>query len=257
MEKFNDYEGFVEKFKPKKTTDDCYTPPYIYEAVLKWVRERLNIPEDARIVRPFYPGGDYENFDYRPGDVVVDNPPFSIVTQIRRFYVQRGIAFFLFAPHLTLWSSDPLSEPVTFIVTNTSIIYENGANVNTDFVTNMWPDDDAVVVCGDLNKAIKCAQDLHKIEKSKAALPKYNYPPELITSALLGKIAERGININFPRRECHYVRRLDSQIPLKKAIFGNGFLISERLAAERLAAVEIQEFPLSEREWQIVRSLSR
>ena len=22
---FNDYEGFVEKFKPKKTTDDCYT----------------------------------------------------------------------------------------------------------------------------------------------------------------------------------------------------------------------------------------
>lgn len=27
IEKFEDYEGFVEKFKPKKTTDDCYTPP--------------------------------------------------------------------------------------------------------------------------------------------------------------------------------------------------------------------------------------
>lgn len=26
LEKFNDYEGFVDKFKPKKTTDDCYTP---------------------------------------------------------------------------------------------------------------------------------------------------------------------------------------------------------------------------------------
>lgn len=23
----NDYDAFVEKFKPKKTTDDCYTPP--------------------------------------------------------------------------------------------------------------------------------------------------------------------------------------------------------------------------------------
>ena len=23
------YEEFVEKFKPKKTTDDCYTPPEI------------------------------------------------------------------------------------------------------------------------------------------------------------------------------------------------------------------------------------
>ena len=26
-DKFEDYEGFVDKFKPKKTTDDCYTPP--------------------------------------------------------------------------------------------------------------------------------------------------------------------------------------------------------------------------------------
>ena len=24
------YEDFVEKFKPKKTTDDCYTPPGVY-----------------------------------------------------------------------------------------------------------------------------------------------------------------------------------------------------------------------------------
>lgn len=23
----DDYGAFVEKFKPKKTTDDCYTPP--------------------------------------------------------------------------------------------------------------------------------------------------------------------------------------------------------------------------------------
>lgn len=22
-----EYEAFVDKFKPKKTTDDCYTPP--------------------------------------------------------------------------------------------------------------------------------------------------------------------------------------------------------------------------------------
>lgn len=28
-----DYKAFVDKFKPKKTTDDCYTPANIYEAV--------------------------------------------------------------------------------------------------------------------------------------------------------------------------------------------------------------------------------
>ena len=26
---FEDYEGFVDKFKTKKTTDDCYTPPEV------------------------------------------------------------------------------------------------------------------------------------------------------------------------------------------------------------------------------------
>ena len=30
------YNAFVEKFKPKKTTDDCYTPPAVYEIVADW-----------------------------------------------------------------------------------------------------------------------------------------------------------------------------------------------------------------------------
>ena len=40
-EKFTDYEGFRQKFKTKKTTDDCYTPPAVYNAVLDWVRRRF------------------------------------------------------------------------------------------------------------------------------------------------------------------------------------------------------------------------
>ena len=69
-EKFKDYDGFVEKFKPKKTTDDCYTPPEVYDVVLKHVREKYNIADDVPIVRPFYPGGDYEHYDYPEGWVV-------------------------------------------------------------------------------------------------------------------------------------------------------------------------------------------
>ena len=37
--KFEDYDGFVEKFKPKKATDDCYTPPKIYDEVLRYMGE--------------------------------------------------------------------------------------------------------------------------------------------------------------------------------------------------------------------------
>lgn len=35
--KFNDYDGFVDKFKLKKTTDDCNTPPEVYDVVLQHV----------------------------------------------------------------------------------------------------------------------------------------------------------------------------------------------------------------------------
>lgn len=46
-----EYEAFVNKFKPKKTTDDCYTPPKVYEAVKDWVCEEYGVNPD-NIVRP-------------------------------------------------------------------------------------------------------------------------------------------------------------------------------------------------------------
>ena len=51
-ESFTDYDGFVEKYKPKKTTDDCYTPPEVYAVVLDYVRERWGV-EESDVVRPF------------------------------------------------------------------------------------------------------------------------------------------------------------------------------------------------------------
>ena len=50
--KNQNYDEFIEKFKQKKTTDDCYTPPPVYEAVLDWARKHHDI--GARpVVRPF------------------------------------------------------------------------------------------------------------------------------------------------------------------------------------------------------------
>lgn len=40
---FNDYEGFVDKFKVKKTTDDCYTPDDVYDKALEFVRKNIDI----------------------------------------------------------------------------------------------------------------------------------------------------------------------------------------------------------------------
>ena len=52
MPKSKTYEEFVEKFKPKKTTDDCITPPLVYEAVKKWACAEYGIHPET-IVRPF------------------------------------------------------------------------------------------------------------------------------------------------------------------------------------------------------------
>ena len=44
-DKLNDYDAFVENFKPKRTTDDCYTPPAVYEAVKGWaVKVSIHAP---------------------------------------------------------------------------------------------------------------------------------------------------------------------------------------------------------------------
>ena len=62
QEKLNNYDEFVEKFTPQKTTDDCYTPPGIYDVVKNYVCKRWNI-DPKTVVRPFWPGWDYETID--------------------------------------------------------------------------------------------------------------------------------------------------------------------------------------------------
>lgn len=134
------YEAFVEKFKPKKTTDDCYTPPDVYEvvkdfAVTQWWREQK---EEPSLMRPFYPGGDYENECYPENAFVVDNPPFSIFARILDFYLERNIRFFLFYDCRSLFSPLRKNRRVSFVISDLAICYENGAGVNTAFVTNIF-----------------------------------------------------------------------------------------------------------------------
>lgn len=226
--KFRDYEGFVDKFKQRVTTDDCFTPPEVYEAVAGYVSERFGVAR-SDMVRPFYPGGDFENFDYPPGCCVVDNPPFSILMRIKRFYVGRGIRFFLFSPSLTCFSGD-LTTSLTHILTDTSITYENGAVVRTGFVTNMGGDVVAEA-CPELHNRLKPVCDVLARRKK---LPKYEYPDEVLTSSKLMWMAGHDTSFQVRRADCERITRLESQGA--KGIFGGGLLLSERAAAERAAA---------------------
>ena len=254
---FSNYEGFVEKFEAKKTTDDCYTPPAIYKIVLDYVAERYDLT-GKRILRPFYPDGDYQAIKYGPEDVVIDNPPFSIITQICRYYIARGVPFFLFAPHLTLFSA---GLDCTHIVAGCNVVYENGAIVKTSFLSNMMAE---LLVIGSPELFEKVE---HINQGAKPKKPKYEYPANILTVSQVGYMVERGVPFEVSKRSAKHYRQMDAQKQHGKTLFGSGFIISDAAAAEKAAAEKAAAekaaaekenviiWPLSKREREIIKGL--
>ena len=245
-----EYQAFVDKFKPKLTTDDCYTPENVYAAVRAWVFAHYDLPEDTPVVRPFWPGGDYLRADYPDGCVVIDNPPFSIITKIEQFYLNNGIEFFLFAPGLSIFKND---KRLRYILTETRIRYKNGAIVNTSFATSLgeW----IIETAPDLHDKI-CAAQRKTDMPAKRGGGKYEYPPEVATSGGLNKLASNGIHWKCRAEDTYFVRQLDQQKG-RTTFFGAAFLLSRRAAAERAAAERAAaiRWELSEREQKIIDGL--
>ena len=261
-ESSEDYEKFVDKFKPKLTTDDCYTPQNIYEVIRDWALEHYGL-QGATVVRPFYPGGDYEHETYPDGCVVIDNPPFSILSQICRFYMERGIRFFLFAPALTLFGI--VAGTCNYLLMSCRITYENGADVRTSFVTNLGNYKIETVpelwrMVDDLNTQNTC--------EGAAELPGYTYPDCVMTPIRIAPTA-KWITLRVRAEDASFIRALDAQRDHGKTIYGAAFLLSEKAAAEKAAAekaaaekaaVEKREqfvWTLSDREKEIVAALGK
>ena len=253
-EEDEEYQEFLEKFKLKKTTDDCYTPAPVYEKVAQYVAETYNL-DPVSFVRPFYPGGDYQKETYSKDCVVVDNPPFSIMSEILQFYKERGIRFFLFAPTLTLFSS---SSSCTALPCTCAVIYENGASVNTSFLTNLEPSSVRLRSAPKLQAMVQ--EGIDEFAKTlRKLLPKYSYPPHIITSTWVGILSRLGIEFSVPVNESEGISGLDSQKPSGKAIFGKGYIVSDAVKAEREKAEreKAERWELSEREYAIIEKLNK
>lgn len=254
-----EYQAFVDKFKPKLTTDDCYTPENIYEVVRAWVFEHYDLPADTPVIRPFWPGGDYLRADYPDGCVVIDNPPFSLLTEIETFYLANGISFFLFAPGLSIFKS---YKGLHYVNAGSQIIYHNGANVRTSFATSLG--EYLIETAPDLHEQIEECNKVN-VKAGKTQMPKYVYPLEVVTAARLNWLSVHGIHWCCRAEDARFIRKLDSQG--EKALFGAGFLISRRAAAERAAAERAAteraateraaaiRWELSEREQKIIDGL--
>lgn len=225
-----EYEKFVNKFKPKLTTDDCYTPENIYCAVRDWVFEHYDLPENTKIVRPFWPGGDYQNEEYTEGCVVIDNPPFSILGEIEKWYLKRNIQFFLFAPALTLFKKD---KRLHYVIADAEITYENGAVVKTAFVTNI--SSHLIESAPDLSQRLKQIDNENR-KQGKNELPKYEYPACVLTASMVNRFAKYGIKFAIDEADAICIGALDAQKEEGKAIYGKGFLLSEKATVEKSSA---------------------
>lgn len=235
MSRGESYEEFVGKFEPKKTTDDCYTPAIVYDAVADWVEREYGV-DRSRFVRPFYQGGDYERFDYPEGCAVVDNPPFSILAAIKRFYCERGIPFFLFAQTMTVIGDGECCA----VAVGVAVTYENGANVNTSFVTNM--EDARLRTAPDLYRAVKEANDAN-VKMGKASLHKYAYPDHVVTGAIAARWSKYGVEFSVSREDSERIGALDAQRVRGIGAYGGALLLSDKAAAERAAAERWQLSP--------------
>lgn len=227
---FHDYEGFIAKFQDReKTTDDTYTPKDVYEAVVRYVGEVCDLT-GKEILRPFYPGGDYEHAEYPEDGVVIDNPPFSIFSRICAFYTARRIPFFLFGPGLTIMSC---CEYCTAVIISEQIEFANKAKVKCNFASNLFGNTMAMTAPR-LDELLRQCPSQHQ----KANLPAYKYPDELLSVSDMQTMARGGISFSVSRAECEIVRRLDCHPSQRKGLFGDHLFVSHTKAEEKLAAKE-------------------
>ena len=258
---FHDYESYIAKFQEKeKTTDDTYTPPDIYEAVLNYVRSIYPM-EGKEILRPFYPGGDYEHAEYPEDGVVIDNPPFTMLTKICKFYSERRIPFFIFGAGLTIFSC---LKDCSVVDVASQIEFSNGAKVKCNFATNLIGDT-LVTISPELSEAIAACPS----QTQKVNLPKFRYPQGLLSVSDLQTMAKGNLPFSVNRNEAVIVSNLDNH-PKKGGLFGNHLLISKaaavkaaavkaaavKAAAVKAAAVKAIPITLSERERAIIDNLN-
>ena len=207
-----EYLDYLKKFNTVKTPDDTFTPPKIYDAVKKWAMQEYGIPDTAKIIRPFRPGGDYQKEEYPNNCVVIDNPPFSILAEIQRWYIEHHINFFLFCEGTCILSTT--IEGVCHIIVDAKITYDNGAVINTGFLTNM--SDYAIQTRPDLKELIKEASDITRKENSKI-----EWPQEVLTIGKLVRLADNGQDIRLTRDQLAFTRKAGEQ-----PIYGAGYLMS-------------------------------
>lgn len=181
---------------------------------------------------------------------MVDNPPFSIFTEICKFYSEAKIPFFLFGPGLTIFSA---LRYCSVVVISRQITFSNGAKVKCNFATNLIGDT-WVTTAVALDRALsKC-----KSQDNAKKQTKYSYPCELLSVSDFQTISRGDEDFSIKKTDGIIVRDLDL-FPKSGGLFGDHILVNTKCgrAAERAAERATAAIPvdLSPRERRIIEKL--
>lgn len=217
------YEEFISKFQESnkpRTTDDVMTPWPVYCAVRDWVIKKFSIPDDWEIIRPFYPGGNFEAVDYSGGKkVVIDNPPFSKLSKILRFYEEREIPFFLFSDGKTTFHR-LYTNPNHSVILGAKIIYDKHVEVFSAFETNLLK---PYTVCSDasLFEVVKAACPPRGKKKKRF----YQWPRNVLIFSTLDRLCNAGKTLLIPPDEKEFVYSVGG-----RETIGHLLLVSDAVA---------------------------
>ncbi len=115
------------------------------------------------------------------------------------------------------------------IAVNASIVYENGAKINTNFVTDMEP---GVALMSAPTLRARLDEVCDRLERQqKKKLAKLAFPDDVLTAARCGWFSAHGTDFSVRWDECACIGSIGA-----KQIHGDGLLLNSRAAAERAAA---------------------
>lgn len=228
------YKYCVTNGRNINSTDECYTPPAVYDTVLDYAVDRYQL-QGKHVVRPFIPGGDYQRYVYDENDVVIDNPPFSMTTKIAKWYIEHNIPFFLFINGMYAVSlSRGLHGKATVIATNANASFHHKPNnklIKMGFVTNLEPKN--IIIRGDATLTNR----LNGLVKKKA-LNKFKYPKNVIRNTDILSALQRNVELKLTTDNCLFEDNLDyhkAQMHAKPqhfSVFGGGYLVDDKLYEE-------------------------
>lgn len=192
----------------------------------------------------FIQGGDYQKFEYKDSDIVVDNPPFSIENKIIDFYLENNIKFFIFYNGLSSLDSFCKDRDITTVCVCTSITYENNSKVCTSFVTNL-----------DKIKGIRIIKDF--INERKYGEIKYKLPDNVIGMKEVMELNKTGNEFYIKKQDFEHISKFE--IRDKKHFFGGGIVLSNTTSKEinKILNKNKYTYEFNEKENEIIKRLNK